>query len=116
MAFKAKMSEKQNLLIVELSGSLDSLAVEDFDIIINKIKKDGRKKALLVMKNVKFVSSRAIGSLFALHKWYDNIGGLLKIAEVPANIMETFRLVGLETMITCYQSSSDAIASFQIEQ
>ena len=116
MAFKAKMSEKQGLVIVELSGSLDSLAVDDFDVTINKIKRAGRKDALLVMKKIKFVSSRAIGSLFALQKWHANEGGMVKIAEAPAKIMDTFRLVGLETFIPCFDSSSEAIASFHSDQ
>ena len=116
MAFKAKMSEKKGLVIVELSGSLDSLAVDDFDVTINKLKKAGRKNALLVMKKIKFVSSRAIGSLFALHKWHASTGGMLKIAEAPAKIMDTFRMVGLETLIPCFESLSDAIASFESDE
>jgi len=113
MAFKAKISEKEDVAIVELAGSLDSLSVDDLNITFNKVKKTGKQNVLLTMKKLKFINSRSIGSFISLNRWTKDTGGSLIIAEVPAKIMETFKLMRLETLIPFYNSSSDALKDFQ---
>ena len=103
MAFKSKLSEEGGVLTVSLSGSLDALSIDDFKIVLNEVMKTGRKKILLIMKNLTFINSSAIGAFLSFHKWVSGVGGVLKIAEVHPRAMQVFKMM-LHLNITCSKS------------
>lgn len=112
MPIQAKISEENNVAIVRIKGSIDSLSVDDLNYVFNDIKKTGLKNVLLVMKKVKFINSRAIGTIISFNRWTSTAGGVLKISQTPKKILETFRMVGLGELIDIYESTDDALMSF----
>ena len=113
MTLKVKISEKDGISIVKMTGVINSLSIEDLKIDFNNVKKAGNKNIILVMKKIKFMNSSGAGAILSLAKWADRIGGVVKIADVPKKIMEIFKLMRLDEIIEFYPSLSDALASFK---
>ena len=69
MALKAKHSEKQGLTIIRLKGHLDSLTVDDLNYEFSQVMRARKKKILLVMKNVNYVSSAIVRVFLSFNHW-----------------------------------------------
>jgi len=68
------------------------------------------------MKYLEYINSKGLGVLISFFKWVKKVGGLVKIAEVPLNIMQVLNLLGLDGLALIYDSSSDAKESFRRQQ
>ena len=112
MALKTKIKEKDGVAIVTLNGHLDSLTVDDLNVEFSRVMRSGQKKILLVMKGVSYMSSAVVRVFLSFNHWANQMGGELKIAEVHPNAMEVFRLLGLHSVLSIYDSSADALESF----
>lgn len=112
MAFQMKTKEMEGMLVVELSGSLDTTAADDLKTAFGEVKRAGRKRVILSLKGLKYIASSAIRELLSLGKWASQSQGALKIAEVPPNVMDIFRMVGLGNAVPILGPLSDAIDSF----
>lgn len=116
MPLQIKISEKDDVAVVFLSGSIDALSLSDLDIGFNRTIQTGKKKILLNMKGLTFLNSRAIGALISFNKWVKKVGGNLKIAEIPPNILQVFKMVRLDALIPMYPLSKEALESFNSPQ
>ncbi|MFH1488613.1 MAG: STAS domain-containing protein [Pseudomonadota bacterium] len=113
MAFKSKLSEEGDMVTVRLAGSLDALSINDFKIVLNEVMKTGKKKILFIMKDLTFINSGAIGSFLSFNKWVSGVGGMLKIGEVHPRALQVFKMMRFETVISFYDSTSEALEAFK---
>ncbi len=112
MALSAKHSEKQGVTIIRLKGHLDSLTVDDLNYEFSQVMRASKKKILLVMKNVNYVSSAIVRVFLSFNHWAGQMGGELKVASLRPNVMDLFRMMGLHNVLSIYDSDKDALASF----
>lgn len=115
MALRAKHSEKQGVTIIRLKGHLDSLTVDDLNYEFSQVMRAGKKKILLVMKNVNYVSSAVVRVFLSFNHWAAQMGGELMVSSLRPNVMELFRMMGLHNVLTIYDSEKDALANFDEE-
>jgi len=113
MSIQIDISEKGDVSILKLEGSIDALSIDDLNIAFNNIRKKGNKNTLLIFKKIKYINSNAIRAILSFAKWIDHVGGELKIAEVPSNVMDIFKLMRFDELLSFYSSASDAFKSFK---
>lgn len=116
MALQLTISEEKEVIIVRMNGRIDSFSIEELNAGFDKVMKTKKKNVLLIMKDLEYINSRGMGVLISFFKWVQKIGGLVKIAEVPLNIMQLFNLLGLDGLTLIYDSYSDAMMSFKRQQ
>ena len=116
MALKITISEEKDITLLALEGRIDSFSIEELNSGFNKVMKTGKKNILLIMKDLEYINSKGLGVLISFFKWVKRVGGLVKIAEVPLNIMQVLNLLGLDGLALIYESSSDAKDSFRRQQ
>jgi len=116
MALKITISEEKDITLLELEGRIDSFSIDELNSGFNKVMKTGEKNILLIMKDLEYINSKGLGVLISFFKWVKRVGGLVKIAEVPLNIMQVLNLLGLDGLALIYESSSDAKESFRRQQ
>jgi anti-anti-sigma factor len=116
MALKITISEEKDITLLELEGRIDSFSIDELNSGFNKVMKTGKKNILLIMKDLEYINSKGLGVLISFFKWVTKVGGLVKIAEVPLNIMQVLNLLGLDGLALIYESSSDAKESFRRQQ
>ena len=116
MALKITISEEKDITLFELAGRIDSFSIDELNSGFNKVMKTGKKNILLIMKDLEYINSKGLGVLISFFKWVKKVGGLVKIAEVPLNIMQVLSLLGLDGLALIYDSSSDAKESFRRQE
>ncbi|MEW6667974.1 MAG: STAS domain-containing protein [Thermodesulfobacteriota bacterium] len=114
MAFQISTEEKGGTLVVSLAGSLDTLFAEDLKAALGQVLRTGKKHIVLSLKGVKYVASSAIRVFLVFGKTVQQNQGALRIAEVPANVLEVFNMVGLGVSLPIFDSLSDALGSFDV--
>lgn len=62
------------------------------------------------LHQVTFMDSTGINLLIAAHQDLTAAGGWLRLADVPPAIQRTVEIVGLDTIIDCYPTITDALA------
>lgn len=112
MALQVTLSEEKDIVVIQLAGRIDSFVIDDLNTGFDRAMKTGKKNILLLLKDLEYINSRGIGSLMSFFKWVKKAGGLVKIAEVPLNIMQVLNLLGLDGLTLIYESKSDAMESF----
>ncbi|MBW1799187.1 MAG: LysM peptidoglycan-binding domain-containing protein [Deltaproteobacteria bacterium] len=116
MALHFTIIEEKNMVILDIAGRIDTFSIDELNDGFDKVMKTGIKNVLLIMKDLEYINSRGIGTLISFLKWVKKVGGLVKIAEVPVNILQVLNFIGLDGLTLIYESVSDARTSFQREQ
>ncbi|MBN1103882.1 MAG: LysM peptidoglycan-binding domain-containing protein [Deltaproteobacteria bacterium] len=116
MALHITIAEEKDVVVLEMAGRIDSFSIEELNAGFDKVMKTGKSQILLVMRDLEYINSRGIGALISFLKWVKKVGGLVKIAEVPLNVMQVLNLLGLDGLALIYDSSSDAMGSFRRQQ
>lgn len=112
MALKITISEREDVVVLELAGRIDSFVIDELNDGFGRAMKTGKDKILLIMRDLEYINSRGIGTLISFFKWVKKVGGLVKVAEVPLNIMQVLNILGLDGLTMIYDSASDAVESF----
>ncbi|MBW1945388.1 MAG: LysM peptidoglycan-binding domain-containing protein [Deltaproteobacteria bacterium] len=112
MALQITLSEEKDIVIIQMAGRIDSFVIDELNTGFDRAMKTGKKNILLLLRDLEYINSRGIGSLMSFFKWVKKAGGLVKIAEVPLNIMQVLNLLGLDGLTLMYDSKSDAMESF----
>ena len=71
-----------------------------------------RGKLLLNFTSVDFLSSAALGKLITLDKKTKAHGGVLKLADIRAEIYEVFAITKLNRLFDIKDDEADALAAF----
>jgi anti-sigma B factor antagonist len=99
--------------VVTAIGRIDSATVETLTQALASLKKAGRYKIVLNMKDVTFISSAGLGELVDTQKTCTHLKrGELVLAEVPSQIEEVLDLAGLKPLFKIFDSEVDAVGSF----
>ena len=96
----------------------DHKIIEDVNIqelgqeMFRLVETDGRHKLLLDFSSVDFLSSAALGKLITLDKKTKAHGGVLKLANIRAEIYEVFSITKLNRLFDIRRDEADALAAF----
>lgn len=105
-----KFENKENILIITLSGELDHNSAEEVRVRIDdRIDRDNIIKVVLDFSEVTFMDSSGIGAVLGRYKKLTNKGGKLCIAEPNKNVNRIFELAGLYKIIKDYNTVEEAV-------
>ena len=111
LKIKTRFTGKNELLIVELSGELDSNAVNEFEKVINEQMQKGHKQIVLDLEELIFISSSGISSIIGLLDELSEMEGKLSTMNAPKPILSTIKLVGISSVLENFLSEDEAINS-----
>ena len=91
----------------------DLLAVEElgrelYELIEQRV----NRKLVLDFSGVRFFSSAAIGKLISLNGRLKALGGVLKLCNLPPEILEVFHVCKLDRLFDIRQDQAEAMLSF----
>lgn len=105
-----KFKNKENILIITLSGELDHNSAEEVRVRIDdRIDRDNIEKVILDFSGVTFMDSSGIGAVLGRYKKLSNKGGRLCIAKPNKNVNRIFELAGLYKVIKNYNTVDEAV-------
>ena len=108
------MQEDIAVVTFQEARILDERNVQEIARELNDlIDKQYRTKMILNLGNVQYLSSAVIGKIAALHKRLQEENGELKICCVKKEIMEIFKVTGLDKRIDFHADLPQALAVFK---
>lgn len=100
------------VLMVYLQGRLDVHRSLEVEQEINELIDKGEKKLLFNLSDLSYLSSSGLRVFIATLRKLKEIGGVLKISEIQANVAKIFKIVEFDDIFEMYNNSEDALASF----
>jgi len=114
MAFGLAVTQHKRAAVVEVTGRIDSSTAPQFEAAVQKLIDDGHNYIIVDLKQTDYMSSAAFRVLISAHKQVHKSTrrGDVRLANVSAKLMETFKLGGFDELFQFYNSQVDAVGSF----
>lgn len=109
-----KEYERNNILIIEIYGELDSGSVPEFSVKFKQIReKSLLKKIILDLSSLSFISSAGWSFIIEEAKKIKKSGGDMKIASMNEAVKRVYNLVGIEVLLKSFDNLDDAIKDYE---
>ncbi|HCL56582.1 MAG TPA: anti-sigma factor antagonist [Spirochaetia bacterium] len=104
--------KKGDIVIIYLQGRLDVHKSLEVEQDINEIIEKGEKNIIFNLKELSYLSSSGLRVFIATLRKLKEINGLLKIAEIQANVAKIFKIVEFDDIFEMYNTTEEALKSF----
>jgi anti-sigma B factor antagonist len=116
--------ERRKSLVVRSIGNVvvayfvDSKILEEMQIkwlgndLYDLVDKQHKERIIINFQNVQRFSTALLGKLIGLKKKTAEVNGTVKLCCIPPNIMEIFRVTGLDAAFEIFDDETAAIKSF----
>ncbi len=105
--------ELKRVNVIHLSGRIDSNVAADLEQAMSNSLQHKRFNIVVDMENLEYISSRGLRALISglkeTRRWNR---GDVRLANVPARILQVLDLAGLTPLFKIYDTSVDAVGSF----
>lgn len=101
----------EDVLVVELSGQLDTDSAETFFSKLEEAVGDGHRNFVFDCKSLKHISSLGFGMMIRAHSRVARDGGAVRFARLEGMIEEAFNVVGFHKLFDNYPSVEAAAQS-----
>jgi anti-anti-sigma factor len=105
-------TEDDNLIVVELSGKLDSDTSDLFFARLEQEVKKGHTRLIFDCHKLEYISSLGFGMMIRAHSRLQKAGGSVRFARLEGMLGEAFRVVGFHKLFDNHDSVEAAAASF----
>ncbi len=102
----------QDVLVVGLSGRLDSHSVGDVGDRIAAIGTGEAKRVLLNLSGLDYVSSAGLRIVLRLSRLLQSHGGELKVSDARPMVAQVLDTAGFDSLLRIYATQEDAMAAF----
>ena len=99
--------------LLKLSGRLDASSAGDLKDQAGKSAEEGRVNVVMDMAEIDFIDSSGLGSLVSALRSVNKLGGEIKLSCLQDPVRAIFELTRLHRIFEIFDSSEDAIKSFQ---
>jgi len=107
-----KIEKKQDVVVLQVKGSLDADSVSQFKKKVNKIIEEGSKCLVLDGSELEFVDSMGLGSLISLLRKLRSQNGDLKVAAISKEVQQVFEITRLHQLFQIFSNSDEAMKAF----
>lgn len=104
-----------DILLVKLTGYIDTYNSNYFINQINKILENGAYKIIFDCSGVSYISSTGIGSFVIVLKTVKSHGGEVVILKIAPRVYEVFALLGFSQFFKIVDTLEDAITFLNAE-
>lgn len=109
MTLRITITEEKDTVIMAPAGRIDSFSIEELQEGFEQVKETGKSNIILLLRDLEYINSRGVGAFLSFFKWIKDVGGMVRLAEVPPNIMELLNLLGLDGLAKVYQTLPRAV-------
>jgi len=82
---------------------------------VNSLLFEGRRQILLNLEDVSGIDTSGLSSLIAIRRATDEIGGRIKLLNLPSRILDLLVVTKLITLFDIVESEADAIRAFSVD-
>jgi anti-sigma B factor antagonist len=104
MTLRITITEEKDTVIMAPAGRIDSFAIDELQEGFEQVKQTGKSNIILLLKDLQYINSKGTEAFLSFFKWARQEGGMVRLAEVPPNIMDLLNLLGLDGLVMVYPS------------
>jgi anti-sigma B factor antagonist len=101
--------EEKGCTVLKLDGRLDTLATAGFDTQWKQWIDDGGRRLVLDLAGLRYISSSGLGSIVALAKRLQDLGGRVAIAGLNGVVKEVFSITTIDKVIPVESDVAEAL-------
>ncbi|HON45197.1 MAG TPA: STAS domain-containing protein, partial [Planctomycetota bacterium] len=106
-----QLEDTSRVAILDLKGSIDGSTVKKFEAKTLGLYNEGVKYLILNFSEIGYMNSTGLGILVKVLDQYQETDGDLKLVKVPQKVADLFDMLGISSILTCYETMDEAIAS-----
>lgn len=108
-----RIRERDEVVIVDMVGDFGGDTVkESLYAVVEKYVQAGKSQVVLSLKDATYINSNWLGAIVYQFTKLSQIGGHLKLANVPPRMMDLLVLTKLAVLFDIFTNEDDAINSF----
>ena len=104
--------ESDEVLVVDISGRLDSTTSGHGYDELGRMVQGGNKKIVVNLEKLEYVSSSGLQILLTATKLAKDLGGQIKFCNPTDLVNHTLTVSGFNILLSVYDSEDDAIKAF----
>ena len=112
--FEIRSQEFGDVTCLYLKGYLDAHTAPDLETAIDNNFKSGRKKLVVVFRDLDYISSAGLGVFMAFIEEIRYAGGDIKLADMKTNVYSVFDLLGFPLLFDIDKTEQLSIDKFNI--
>jgi anti-anti-sigma factor len=113
MPFQYTINEVLGVYIIHFAGELKIFDLADYTAFFDDFLKSGKVNLLLNLSSTSFIDSTAIGLLVNIKRSVEEKGGKLVLCEVMPEVMNVFRITGVDKFIDIFETEKEGLALFK---
>jgi anti-sigma B factor antagonist len=110
--FSISSERNARAIIVSVSGRVDSFTAATLDSELAKLLYENNR-LIVDLKDVAYLSSAGVRAIVRALQSAQKSGGGVRLALIPAHVMQVLETVGMMDRLQIYPSVDEAIASFE---
>jgi anti-anti-sigma factor len=108
--FSFKVDEKDNLLIISMSGDMDKLALQGNKHKINEFINNFKGETVAFdMDSLTYINSESIGYIFEINNYLKSVSKRVVLVGVKGNIKDILNAIGIAEVIDIFDSLNSFI-------
>lgn len=114
MTARAQMQQErqENVLVLHISGRLDSLSSQELEQSIAKLIAQGETRILFDFRGVDYLSSAGMRMILATFKKIQGVLGQMALCSVGDGVMDILKMSGFDALLHVYSTKEEAIRIF----
>ncbi len=109
---EVRVTEKSGIVLMQLTGRVDTSTAPDLEKEINRLIDEGKRKLLVDMAGVVYISSGGLRVLLATAKKLRGPEDRLGLCCLSPEVNKILRLAGFTTIFPIFSSEGDAIGKW----
>lgn len=106
---------KDDVYIIEIFGRMDSISSKDIEAKLNDVIEHNKKKILIDLAAVDYISSVGLRVLLAAFKKQKEREGSIKLASLQPFVRDIFKMTGFDRIFSICLHQEEAIDKFNAQ-
>ncbi len=102
-----------DIILIKLTGSLDTVTASDFSKLLKQEIADGSRKFICNLEELEYIASAGLGVFISTNESLRNDGGEIRISSINKKIYNILNILGFIDFFIVFESDEKAIESFQ---
>ena len=110
--FRIEQEFRGTVGVVRLTGALDMYSLPRLGTQLSALFQQQHFNVLLDCEDLHYIASAGLGALIGFAKRFRDMGGDLKLVNVPGSVYQIIELLGFTKVLRVYNQEEEALASF----
>ncbi|MBZ0243191.1 MAG: STAS domain-containing protein [Bacteroidales bacterium] len=112
--FQISVTQKENPLIIKLSGRLDALTATDFNASVKEQLAGNANCPVFDVENLDYISSAGLRVFLLFINDYEEVNKKIGIIAPNEMVTEVFEISGIKDFVLVFDSVKEAVTFFSV--